>query len=730
MSARNGDNSSAEYEVAANWSLIPNSVNGMTTPAIMPEGSTSGRLTPGLAPEALAPEVSISGRSTPAFLHEVSTPARLSPSPERMSKLDARTDESEILDLITQLQQHGIQDHYDMPQIIVCGSQSAGKSSVLTAITGIPFPKARETCTKFVTQVTLQRREQPVETVEVTIKPEPKSDSARVARLTAFREYCDGSDCLTKLSSILEDAKAVIFDKADKDRLITKDIVQVTIAGPKKRPLQLFDLPGLMGVDHRGEKKDVEEIVRQYMEMPQSIILGVVRASGDLNGLESEVLDWCKKTYDPEGTRTIGVVTNPDRSDSDENAWIQVLRGEPNNFGLKNQWHVLRNPGESENIHPNQRDEWERKWFEENRWKDVPQGVRGADALFDRLCNLLFSRLRERLPALRKHLQDSLTGIESKLDKLGDTSASERIRVFRQRLEDLRKASRDHAGGTYNSDIVETFAPTEAAWLRTRVVEKGEQLRDIIVTHGHAWDSNFALKDLGPDTDLKSLGEPKALGAKKAASGFSYDGRDDEIKKWAKHLIETRGRELPGHTDPARINHIFWLMSRPWHDIAKQIVEEILVCCENYLRNMALHHFRIINRVRESTGFPNADAVAQRYVDSHVLKRLRERRLNALEELERLEEDRRDGPINYDIAFLAEQRNYASQQLFQSSLKAIHGLELEKKGPGTNGMEPEPLEARKFAQAAGRFTQKEQVNNEAVRFLRDANKHYSVSLSP
>lgn len=693
MSFSNGDYSSAESGVAANWSLVSDSVNvnGRTTPALVPEDGSSGRL---------------------------------SPMPERASKLDARSDETEILDLITKLQQLGIQDHYDMPQIIVCGSQSSGKSSVLAAITGIPFPKARETCTKFVTQVTLQRRDQPGDTVNVTIKPEPSSNESRKARLRGFHEYADGSDCLTKLSDILKKAKDLIFQDADKDRLVTKDIVQVTISGPKKRPLQLFDLPGLMGVDVKKEMKDVEDIVRQYMNMPQSIILGVVKASGDVNGADSAVLGWAKNDYDPDGKRTIGVVTHPDRSGSEEEQWIRILQGHPNRYGLNNQWHVLRNPAESEDIDPDQRDVWERNCFESSPWREVPENLRGAGALFDRLCNSLFSRLRERLPGLRAHLHKSLTEIEANLGKLGDTSATERVRVFRQRLEGLRKAARDHAEGFYNYDISDAFTSETEAYLRARVVEKGEQLRDSIIADGHAWESHFAPTDLGPDTDLKSLGKSKDLSPKSSTRSISYASREEEVRYWAKRLVQTRGRELPGHTDPAQVSRIFWEMSRPWYSIAEEQVKEILDCCEEYLRKMALHHFRVISRVRGSTGFSNAEAVARRYVDDHVMKKLGDRGLNALEELERLEEDRRDRPINYDFAFLAEQRNYNCQQLFQSTMKAINVQEGQQK---VKGASPESLESRKFAQDAGRFSQEEQNYNETARLLHDANRHYTVS---
>lgn len=47
---------------------------------------------------------------------------------------------SERLNQIDQVRANGVGDHIALPQLVVCGDQSAGKSSVLERITGIPFP--------------------------------------------------------------------------------------------------------------------------------------------------------------------------------------------------------------------------------------------------------------------------------------------------------------------------------------------------------------------------------------------------------------------------------------------------------------------------------------------------------------------------------------------------------------------------------------------------------------
>ena len=78
-----------------------------------------------------------------------------------------------LLEKIDGLFACGVGDYIALPQLVVVGHQSSGKSSVLEGLTGLPFPRDSGLCTRFATQITFRRSN----SAGITISIIPAKDS-------------------------------------------------------------------------------------------------------------------------------------------------------------------------------------------------------------------------------------------------------------------------------------------------------------------------------------------------------------------------------------------------------------------------------------------------------------------------------------------------------------------------------------------------------------------------
>lgn len=94
-----------------------------------------------------------------------------------------------LLDKIDRLFACNVGEYIDLPQLVVVGDQSSGKSSVLEGLTKLPFPRDTGLCTRFATQIIFRRnKDLPDRVIEASIIPAPDSDSDRAAQLQQWAE--------------------------------------------------------------------------------------------------------------------------------------------------------------------------------------------------------------------------------------------------------------------------------------------------------------------------------------------------------------------------------------------------------------------------------------------------------------------------------------------------------------------------------------------------------------
>jgi GTP-binding protein EngB required for normal cell division len=200
-----------------------------------------------------------------------------------------------------------------LPSIVVIGSQSSGKSSVLEAIVGHEFlPKGSNMVTR--------------RPIELTLVNTPDS-SAEYGEFPAL-----GLGKITDFSSIQRTLTELNLAVPDSE-CVSDDPIQLTISSPHVPDLSLIDLPGYIQVVGRGQplelKQKIADLCDKYIQAP-NIILAISAADVDL--ANSTALR-ASRRVDPRGERTIGVVTKMDLVDAPRGAGILTDRNYPLRLG-------------------------------------------------------------------------------------------------------------------------------------------------------------------------------------------------------------------------------------------------------------------------------------------------------------------------------------------------------------------------------------------------------------
>ncbi|KAJ7349069.1 Dynamin central region-domain-containing protein [Mycena albidolilacea] len=219
----------------------------------------------------------------------------------------------------------------DLPQICVLGSQSSGKSSVLENIVGRDFlPRGSGIVTR--RPLVLQLINRPAS------PPKPAGDAPQVNGAEKGTDKAANPDewgeflhlpgekfyDFNKIrDEIVRDTEA----KTGRNAGISPQPINLRVFSPNVLTLTLVDLPGITKVPVGDQPRDIEKQIREmlmkYISKPACIILAVTAANQDL--ANSEGLKMAREV-DPEGTRTIGVLTKVDLMDAGTDV-VDILAG-------------------------------------------------------------------------------------------------------------------------------------------------------------------------------------------------------------------------------------------------------------------------------------------------------------------------------------------------------------------------------------------------------------------
>ncbi|KAL3635342.1 Dynamin-related protein 3A [Castilleja foliolosa] len=210
-----------------------------------------------------------------------------------------------VIPLVNKLQdifaQLGSQSTIELPQVAVVGSQSSGKSSVLEALVGRDFlPRGNDICT---------RRPLVLQLVQRKRKGDGADEEWGEFLHLPGKKLFDFNDIRKEIQA--ETEREVGGNKGVSDKQI-----RLKIFSPNVLDITLVDLPGLTKVPVGDQPTDIEARIRtmimSYIKRPSCLILAVTPANSDL--ANSDALQMAG-IADPDGYRTIGIITKLDIMD-------------------------------------------------------------------------------------------------------------------------------------------------------------------------------------------------------------------------------------------------------------------------------------------------------------------------------------------------------------------------------------------------------------------------------
>ena len=302
---------------------------------------------------------------------------------------------------------------FDFPRIVVIGDQSAGKSSVLEAISGVQLLRGTGVVTRAPIELRLSNSQ------ETTCQASVEADG-----VPGWEGPCESvGEALNATMRALPGLKP---SQRGARRGITEDIVHLRVTAPGAPELTLVDLPGLARVATEGQRPDVPELTRRlsktFIEPSQSIVLVVCACNADLATAEALRL---AAEADPDGERTVGVLTKPDLMDPGTESSVQdILRGKVVKLE-RHGYFVVRNRGQlSRNVTQGQALTDEAQYFSTHSifGKLAQRGRFGAPALAQYLAEVLQDAIARDVPEARRLVDSKERDVIAKLQALGDAT--------------------------------------------------------------------------------------------------------------------------------------------------------------------------------------------------------------------------------------------------------------------------------------------------------------------
>ncbi|PVZ96537.1 hypothetical protein BB558_007567 [Smittium angustum] len=306
------------------------------------------------------------------------------------------------------------QDQIDLPQIVVVGSQSSGKTSVLENLVGIDFlPRGNGIVTR--RPLVLQLINTPESSSQNNLD---STDPEAPIEYAQFLHYPNRR--FTNMNDIKREIEKETERLAGNNKGIVRKPIHLKLYSSRVLNLTMVDLPGITKIPVGDQPTDIDiqikSLVMEYISKPNSIILAISPANVDLANSESLKI---AREVDPENKRTLGVLTKIDLMDKGTSA-VEILTGRVYPLRLGFIGTVCRSQEDTDKGKPiSESIKDETKFFKTHPlYRTIKQNC-GTSNLAKTMNTILVNHIKDRLPEIKTKINNLISNTEQELSSFG-----------------------------------------------------------------------------------------------------------------------------------------------------------------------------------------------------------------------------------------------------------------------------------------------------------------------
>ncbi|EEB90813.1 hypothetical protein MPER_10934, partial [Moniliophthora perniciosa FA553] len=441
----------------------------------------------------------------------------------------------QMLDSVNHLLDTGVQLDIFLPLIAVIGNQSAGKSSLIEAISGITLPRASGTCTS--SGQTLGQPDIKAFGDVISCK-EDVEERIRRAQRAILNPHISLQRFLDDDEDAIGNLKASSF---------SMNCIALEIVGRDVADLSFVDLPA------------VSFSSRYHAKLA--------------------------KKFDPNGERTVGVLTKPDRIErGDEQDWLGFIRGETQ--PLQNNWFCVKQPSTADlqkGITWSEARDKENQFFSMTEpWCDMEamyQKYLRTSNLVERLSVILSDLIAKRLPEIQDELEKAILEVRKSLQALPKEPSQDPVRDITNLIYNFVDDVKKHMEGV----------PTEDGLLQT-IRPHQERFRLAI----RNTTPNFKPFERSRDLELSPSAHPDFIIQEEGAD-LASDNLEDSDPIYADEVLQraegARTRELPSnHPYIVKETYVSAITQR-WLTPAERLCKEVFDSTLHQVGELITEHF-------------------------------------------------------------------------------------------------------------------------------------------